>query len=271
MAAPLRETGASRRAMILLLSAVGLVAAGWLGWAVLATGRAHTVATEQSAAMQAPQSGASTPTALESNRNAGTSDTVSLVPRVTPVAPAPLRKTTNPDIADRALDAFIARQYPGYRVSRRISFPGQWEDGRLSIDYVMQNVRRPQFGLLVSVSHMKPGDASRELDWPAFPVDGVLTDDEAFSADARTKFRFLTPQYQDAMIDAYLTKTPAADAFAYGAFVTVAAGNAVEFSVDAGPGALESAMTDGGDSYMWRVEVHADRGSTTPRIAITPN
>ena len=221
--------------------------------------------------MGSTPSSSTAPGARESSGNANTSDTVAPTPGAARVAPAPSRKSTNPDIADRALDAFITRQYPGYRVSKRVSFPDQWEDGRLSIDYLLHNVRRPQFDLLVSVSHLKPGDTSRELDWPAFPVAGVLTDDEVFSADARTKYRFLTQQYQDAMIDAYLAKAPAADAFAYGAFVTDAAGNTVEFSVDAGPGALESAMTDGGDSYMWRVEARGDCGSTTPRITVTCN
>ena len=179
-----------------------------------------------------------------------------------------MRVTRNPDIAEPALDAFIARQYPGYRVIKRISFPDQWEDGRLSVDYLLLNDSRPDFRILVSVARAK-GDASRELDWPCFAVGDVLTDDEVFSADARRQYGFLTEQFQDAIVDGYLTRAPAGNAFIYGAFVTNATRKAIDFSVDAGPGALESAMNDTGQSSPWGVKVRMTPRKLALRIVVT--
>lgn len=181
---------------------------------------------------------------------------------------ASVRTTTDPDIAAPALDTFIARQYPGYRVVKRISFPDQWEDGRLFVDYLLQSNRRPEFRLLVSITQARPGDAERELDWPCYQVGDVLTDDEVFSADAHEQYPYLTEKYQNATIDAYLPHSPARDAFAYGAHVLVATEDTISFSLDAGPGGLESAMRDSGGLGRWYVEAHVERGASAPRVEV---
>lgn|GEM_PF-3456236 len=179
---------------------------------------------------------------------------------------ASVRTTTDPDIAAPALDAFIARQYPGYRVVKRISFPDQWEDGRLFVDYLLQSNRRPEFRVLVSITKARPGDAERELDWPCYLVGDVLTDDEVFSADAHKQYPYLTEKYQNATIDAFLPHSPTDGAFAYGAYVLPATEDSIHFSLDAGAGGLESAMRDSGGLGRWSVEAHVERGASAPRV-----
>jgi len=181
---------------------------------------------------------------------------------------ASVRTTTDPDIAAPALDAFIARQYPGYHVVKRISFPDQWEDGRLFVDYLLQSNRRPEFRLLVSITQARPGDAERELDWPCYPVGNVLTDDEVFSADARKQYPYLSEKYQSATIEAFLPHSPTRDAFAYGAYVLPATEDSIHFSLDAGPDGLESAMRDSGGLGRWSVEADVERGAPAPRIEV---
>lgn len=178
------------------------------------------------------------------------------------------RTTSNPNIAAPALDAFVARQYPGYRVEKRISFPDQWEDGRLSVNYLLRNERRPEFRLLVSVTKATPGDGERELDWPCYLVGDVLTDDAVFSVDARGQYPYLTERYQNATIDAFLPHSPARGVFAYGAFIQTATEDKISFSLDAGQGALESAMRDSGGSGRWFVDADVERGAPAPRIEV---
>ena len=155
------------------------------------------------------------------------------------------RTTSNPNVAAPALDAFIAKQYSGYHVEKRISFPSQWGQARLCVNYLLVNKKHPKFKLLVNVAQLKPGEDPADPNSEHFfnNVGRVLTDDIVFSADALRNYDLLGHGTQDALVAEFAKKLPA------GAFVYSTNIDHVEIdtSVERGNKGLDRAMQDDGN------------------------
>ncbi|MDR3686682.1 MAG: hypothetical protein P4L93_06990 [Coriobacteriia bacterium] len=181
------------------------------------------------------------------------SDTVDVAAYTTPLPDVPLspaevpgtRTTSNPNVAAPGLDAFIAKQYPGYRVEKRISFPSQWGQGRLGVNYLLVNEKHPKFRLLVNVAQLKPGEDPADPNEQHFfnNVGRVLTDDIVFSADALRNYGVLDHGAQDALVTAFGQKLPAG-AFVYSTGID---GIKIDTSVGRGAKGLDRAMQDDGN------------------------
>jgi hypothetical protein len=158
-----------------------------------------------------------------------------------PKPPAPLRKSAKPKLAAPTLDAFIARQYPDYRVEKRVSFPDQWEAGQLGVNYLLANKRHPSFRLLVSVAEKKADEEFAENHYTTY-VGQVHTDDEVFSVDAVELNGILSHGAQNDLAGAIAAKLPKAG-FVYAAYIE-SGGVHVRFCADRSPEGLTRAMQD---------------------------
>jgi len=158
------------------------------------------------------------------------------------------RTTSNANITAPALDAFIARQYPGYRVEKRISFPSQWGQGRLCVNYLLVNKKHPNFRLLVNVAQLKPGEDPADANVQHFfsNVGRVLTDDIVFSADALRNYDTLGHGAQDALVAGFAEKLPA-DAFLYSTDIDHVE---INTSAERGDKGLKRAMQDDGNNDL---------------------
>jgi len=180
--------------------------------------------------------------------------------------------TTQPDLPAPALDAFIAQQYPGYKVRRRISLPGQIDPGRLSVAYLLTNVREPRFTLLVNVAQLSPAETPADAETSHYLdlVGRVLTNDDAFSLDAARRYAPLSAGGQDAIVSAFVARKPSADAIAHdGAFD---AETGVEFGAETGSDALSKALENFGGAYDFDVQasVPGGRGNSSTTLVVTP-
>ena len=172
------------------------------------------------------------------------------------------RLTTNANIPSPALDAFIAQQYPGYRVLKRISFPSQYDPGRLGENYLLQSKSDPRFRLLVSVAMLKQSESIdlTETEYE-YQVGRVLSTDGTFSKQARKDYDDLAGNGQDAIARAIARRLPTADSIVVGGDREFT----IDFDLESGKGALQRAMQDeGGDgepSMTMSVTIPSGNGS----------
>lgn len=171
--------------------------------------------------------------------------------------------TTDPGIPAPALDAFIARQYPGYRVQKRVSFPDQYDQGRLGVNYLLVNEKVPGFRLLVSVAQLKQSEDLYNTDTNySFQVGRILTTDGTFSVQAKKDYAELQQQGQDAIIRAVVKKKPSPDALVYGTYRE----SMIEFEVESGKGALERAMQDNDFNSVQTIKVSPPLGKKNAQV-----
>lgn len=162
-----------------------------------------------------------------------------------PEAPKPPRLTTDATVPSPVLDAFIAEQYPGYRVLKRVSFPNQYDEGRLGENYLLQSKSEPRFRLLVSVALLKQSESLQDADTAYdFQVGRVLSTDGTFSLQAKKDYSDLQKKGQAAIIHAIVAHLPSSDGIVVGGLRD----STIDFDVESGTGALERAMQDEGDS-----------------------
>lgn len=178
-------------------------------------------------------------------------------------------KTTNPNVPAPALDAFIAAQYPGYRVAKRISFPDQYEPGRLGLNYLLVNKREPRFTLLVSVTELKPDETADDFSMDQYvdTLNRVATNDDVFSVWASRQYPQLAGDGQDAIIRAFVAQKPSKDAIAFDGLFDDTSG--IDFDVNGGAGALDRSMqayTGGGD---WSAHATVPKGPRHSVVHVT--
>lgn len=180
--------------------------------------------------------------------------------------------TTSPNVSAPALDAFIAQQYPGYKVSKRVSVPNQIDSGRLSVNYLLVSTREPRFTLLVNVAELKPAETPDDAGLSHYLdlVGRVLTNDDVFSVNAAARYPQLARGGQNAIVDAYAAQKPSADAIAHDAMFDPEDG--VDMGVEIGPDALDRAMQNFGDAgdYNAHATVAAGAQNSVVSVTLTP-
>ena len=171
-----------------------------------------------------------------------------------------------PNLGSPSLDSFVAWQYPGYTVAKRISFPGQFKPGRLGMNYVLVNKREPRFRLLVSLTELKAGESTDAAGAGyVAEVGRVVSTDAVFSVQATRFGPSLSSAGQDALIEAIAEKDPAPDVV-YG----LATGSAFSVSAvaEVGPQAAEFLMQDSTASSAYRVLVALPENTVSGSIDV---
>jgi hypothetical protein len=184
---------------------------------------------------------------VDTTADASIEDTPVPTPSSEPPAVVHLRKTSNPNVASPVLDEYVAQQYPGYRVAKRISFPDQWGSGRLGVNYLLRSKRHPQFELLVRVMALKKGEDPYDTNVTQYVLSGdgrVLTDEHLFSTDALQQNGTLRDGMQDRLVAAFAEKMPASS-FVYNASID---GVEVGTEIAQGSKGLDFAIQDNGDA-----------------------
>jgi hypothetical protein len=186
-------------------------------------------------------------------------------------APRHVAVSKEPNLASPSLDSFIAWQYPGYTVAKRVSFPGQYKPGRLGVNYLLVNKREPRFLLLVGLTELKAGE-STDAAGNAYvaEVGRVMSTDAVFSVQATRFGPSLSTAGQDALVKAIADKNPAPDAV-YG--LATSGAFSVSAIAEVGPGAAEFLMQDSTASAAYRVQVALpeDAASGSIDVKITKN
>jgi hypothetical protein len=174
--------------------------------------------------------------------------------------PRKLTKFKHPNLPAPKLDAFIAAQYPGYRVIRRVSYPGQVDPGRLSVNYLLQYKREPRFKLVVTVAELKSGESSETWNGSDYytNVGRVLTRDDSFSVEAVRLNGILGNGSRDALIDAIVAKNPTADTVWGKSFLNNVS---VDLDGESGPHAMDYLIQQGEGESTY---------SLTARLPVVP-
>lgn len=177
--------------------------------------------------------------------------------------------TTDPTAPAPALDAFIAEQYPGYRVQRRIALPNQIDPGRLSVACLLQNTRDQRFRLLVNVASLAPTETAADAETSHYGdlVGRVLTNDDVFSAEAVRAHPALAGGGQDAIVSAFAQRVTMPGAIAHDASFDDETG--VTMGVEAGSEALSKALENFGGENDFEVELGIPRGGSVA-ATVTP-
>jgi len=117
-------------------------------------------------------------------------------------------------------DAYIAREYPGYRVKERIETPNQWRKGILGVNYVLVNEKQPKFTLLVTLTQLRLDQSLEDVPDGFLDVndDDIATSDGLFSAEMARNTSYLSGKAQDAIIESYVAEKPDETAVAFGGF-----------------------------------------------------
>lgn len=163
-------------------------------------------------------------------------------------------------------DAYIAEQYPGYRIKQRITVPDQFKKGFLGVNYVLVNKRRPGFTLLVCLTQLAPNQTIEEtpevyLSW----VGQIATNDGLFSAHAKRETEYLGDKAQDAIIDGYLANGPSPTAVAFGGFGDE---GTTMFRVATGPDAV-ARVVKLHDGFDYIAETTIPSGPHNGKVSVT--
>jgi uncharacterized RDD family membrane protein YckC len=155
-----------------------------------------------------------------------------------------------PNLPAPVLDAFIAKQYPGYKVIRRVSYPDQVDHGRLSVNYLLQYKRDPRFKLVVSVAQFKPKETQDQAEDSNYYnyVGRVFTSDDTFSQEAVKLNGALGGGGTDAMIDAIVAKNPTAEMVWGNPYID---GLMVTLDGETGPRAMDLLMQQGDEDATY--------------------
>lgn len=184
-------------------------------------------------------------------------------------APAYSSASTETNAASPALDAFIAEQYPGYSVVRRIAVPGQVDPGRLSVNYLLVDSAEKRFTLLVSVAQLSAAETADDAQLSHYVdlVGRVLTNDDTFPRDAAQRYSALSAQGQNAIINAYVAQKPTPGAIAHDAQFDPETG--ADMGVESGPGALGRAMQNFGSAGDWEAKSSVPSGPQNSVATVT--
>jgi len=143
---------------------------------------------------------------------------------------------------------FVTEQYPGYRVQTRIDQPDQYNAGP-AVNFLLINKRRPAFRLFVTFAELDPGaDFEQAPEQYLDMIGRVVSTDGLFSAHAASRASYLRQEGQNAIIDAYVTKKPTADAIVFSGFGDE---GEVDFAIGTGADAMSRAIRSA-ESYTYR-------------------
>lgn len=219
-----------------------------------------------SPAVVVPPSEAADPSAASSapSTSAGTTSVAQSKP------PRHVVTSKQPDLPSPELDAFIAWQYPEYSVAKRVSFPNQFEQGRLGVNYLLVNKTEPRFRLVVGVADLKATDASQVRRGYVALVGRILTTDEVFSVQAARFGSTLRATGQAALVKALADKNVSPD-MAYGD--ATVSGLIVSAVAETGPQAMDYVMQDSdrGGAYQVKATLPEDPLRGTVDVQITGN
>lgn len=179
-----------------------------------------------------------------------------------------MRVSSNPNIRSNELDTFIAEQYPDYRVLKVVSFPDQYDKGRLGMNYLLQSKTEPRFRLLVSVAQLKQSEAWEYPDTTYdYQVGRVLSTDGTFSKQAQQDYPDLRKKGQAAIVKGIVAKLPATDSIVEGGWRD----GTIQFNVEYGKDALVRAMQDESTDVLAAVTLDASPpiGTDNSQVDVT--